>query len=1532
MLSRRGLMGLLVALSLAATPATAQYRWDELSFSSFGEDFYLSTVGGPIQVEMTKSPSLECVGLPGYSDPSVPQEVAEGASTLVSGPAEISVRVFLDGRYEDAVAGLEAPVVAEDLVARYVLGCIMEGLARARFQGPRSLETSPHPQKDDIQRAIAKSRTLGGQPKRALAWIEAAAASGIESAQWELARRWSNTQLRYSPFVAVDWMRRLAAKGDARAMVLLGHFYRAGHRVPVDEDEAFRLVSASASAGDTLGMKVLAQFYRRGISTDPDEVASVKWLQAAAERKDAEARYLLGLAFADGRGVPRAPASAAQWFRAAANGGSASAAYALSQMYRAGDGLDPDPDRAARYFAQALAAKNCSALMDDIERRAAANEIGKAAEEIDKALNPLSDCESWRYSRSSLDVMDHERSPADQARLDARLRKIRAELRGSPADLRETLAKLTSPNERTAASGVTDLIALARRLTDDPDGPADRASGSNSEEALAILAFPASWLPKSALAQIDSPYWQSRIALLRPLERETVTNYLLDSRHTRTDMRAILTIIREVDGGPGGRGEIEFLGRLGLQPAAMEAALDRLDRGEDPKEVSLDLVMLTHSCTTAPLFSKWITPMRGYTRDCGGLTTMDSLSIRQVERLKKHDFIGPLYEGMAYLEGRGAEPDPVRALALLESSEPGFVGKAIAGTVYEEGRGIAPDPKRAVEAYSNLLATLIAPLASDEPGSGAVATRLGLMLLEGLGAPVNAPQAVEYLRHGVRFGAARAEVGLADALLLGLGVPADPNEALRWYRQAAVDEPGALVRLGFLAATGRWNERKLGAQRWYALAARTGTSAAYLDLARAAAYAPSPRPAEIVHWLIKAARQQNGWAVRWLNACPDRSAECFRSQPGFRRQFFAGLVASGKRARPMLQAARPTERGSSDILQREAGHLRRQLDAVSARGAGWQDALPLLEKLERVQTYHGDAEGAIATRLRTVLAQDRMLARDRGSFGNYFAAVQSSCHWGLASKLAHGFGRKQAALLLAKIAVNRLQQARAYLADFDADVRECFVDLHKDRYRWLADLLIEADRLAEAETVLGLLKDFEQANDAHDPVRRRASGTDIALTEPEAASAALLQGIAAATGPTGEAETRRYSASADVVASTVLLDEDPHFQQDLDAFTRTVAALDLKKGDPDSTDRVQRLRDIRPKLVADLGERFPKGTATLHAVVLSTRLRWILASAQGRKSITIDVSQADLENAVGKLREAILTESPTVQEPAQELYRMVFASIDRELARRGIKTVMLSLDRRLRYLPFAALHDGSGWLVQRYSFTSFRHPDDYLRSKRGLPWKIAAFAATGPEGAVDSLPAAGLEVDDIVRTGADDIGILEGERLVNGAFTRNALVAALKADFRVVHIASHFVLDHTRADGSYLMLGDGTKLPLLDVKNDSAFTFKHVDLVTLSACQTGLGGHYGDGSEVDSLGTIAQEAGAPAVIASLWSVKDASTARLMVQFYSKRVAGRSLAESLRAVQVEMIAGAGSGNSQAAASRDYAHPFYWAPFIVIGNWQ
>ena len=196
--------------------------------------------------------------------------------------------------------------------------------------------------------------------------------------------------------------------------------------------------------------------------------------------------------------------------------------------------------------------------------------------------------------------------------------------------------------------------------------------------------------------------------------------------------------------------------------------------------------------------------------------------------------------------------------------------------------------------------------------------------------------------------------------------------------------------------------------------------------------------------------------------------------------------------------------------------------------------------------------------------------------------------------------------------------------------------------------------------------------------------------------------------------------------------------------------------------------------------------------------------------------------------------------------------------------------------------------------------------------------------------------------------------LLDGAFTETALRDGLDQSFPVIHIASHFQFTPGSMDDSFLLLGDGSEMTLAQIK--TKLNFKNVELLTLSACETALGDNSTEhhGAEVEGLGAIAQQAGAKAVLATLWPVADASTAILMRELYqAHKVDHLDKADGLRQAQLALIHGTDvpadsvvkaqrglrrmqSGAAAPATFRTdpkapYAHPFYWAPFILMGNW-
>ena len=228
-------------------------------------------------------------------------------------------------------------------------------------------------------------------------------------------------------------------------------------------------------------------------------------------------------------------------------------------------------------------------------------------------------------------------------------------------------------------------------------------------------------------------------------------------------------------------------------------------------------------------------------------------------------------------------------------------------------------------------------------------------------------------------------------------------------------------------------------------------------------------------------------------------------------------------------------------------------------------------------------------------------------------------------------------------------------------------------------------------------------------------------------------------------------------------------------------------------------------------------------------------------------------------------------------------------------------------------------------------------------------------GGLPALPGVMPELDAVAHDPAvaDSHGPMEGKLLPNEQFTLAALKTELGAgkSFPVVHIASHFIAETGSGDEPYLMLGGedsgeekGYELTLSKMQ-DSTISFHGTQLLTPSACSTAKGDAQKDGMEMDSLGMIAQQKGAGAVLATLWDVNDASTSRLMSDFYTRLVnqIGNGKAEALRQAQLAFLRGSAAPSSNLTKARGaepestahatgYSHPYYWAPFVLIGNFH
>ena len=159
--------------------------------------------------------------------------------------------------------------------------------------------------------------------------------------------------------------------------------------------------------------------------------------------------------------------------------------------------------------------------------------------------------------------------------------------------------------------------------------------------------------------------------------------------------------------------------------------------------------------------------------------------------------------------------------------------------------------------------------------------------------------------------------------------------------------------------------------------------------------------------------------------------------------------------------------------------------------------------------------------------------------------------------------------------------------------------------------------------------------------------------------------------------------------------------------------------------------------------------------------------------------------------------------------------------------------------------------------------------------------------------------------------------------TKKTLEAPDKLSKRIVHFATHGILNASTPLDSYIQLaaGGSPESAQLTLGEIGGLPFNKVDLVTLSACETAVGNKEPDGGEVTTLAHAFSSAGATTVLASLWSVGDESTKEFMMEFYRQLASGTSKAAALQSAEIKLL-----------KSAKFSRPLYWAPFVLMGDWR
>ena len=344
------------------------------------------------------------------------------------------------------------------------------------------------------------------------------------------------------------------------------------------------------------------------------------------------------------------------------------------------------------------------------------------------------------------------------------------------------------------------------------------------------------------------------------------------------------------------------------------------------------------------------------------------------------------------------------------------------------------------------------------------------------------------------------------------------------------------------------------------------------------------------------------------------------------------------------------------------------------------------------------------------------------------------------------------------------------------------------------------------------------------------------------------------------------------------------------------------------------------------------GVATLDAAALQAMLKpdevvvafhtlpdrllaWVL-SREGVREIRYPIAlpRADLARLVDAYRDALIRVSPNAPEVGGKIGQLLLAPLELPAGKR----LVIVPHGPLHYLPFQALRLDGQYLIERNPISIAPSISIAARLAQRTPTAAPQLLAFGnptinPEVA-DPLPGAEKEVQELAQRfpGAQ---LFFREQANKDNFAQNAPKS------RLVHIAAHAMADTLDPLHSKVLLADKDGNPdYLEAKDVLGMRLDNVAMIALSACESGLG-RVENGDEVLGFTRSFLSAGTSTLLASLWPVSDAATEKLMTTLYTDLAGGMQVQDAMREAQRAVMADPAT-----------AHPFYWAPFNLIGNWR
>ncbi len=329
--------------------------------------------------------------------------------------------------------------------------------------------------------------------------------------------------------------------------------------------------------------------------------------------------------------------------------------------------------------------------------------------------------------------------------------------------------------------------------------------------------------------------------------------------------------------------------------------------------------------------------------------------------------------------------------------------------------------------------------------------------------------------------------------------------------------------------------------------------------------------------------------------------------------------------------------------------------------------------------------------------------------------------------------------------------------------------------------------------------------------------------------------------------------------------------------------------------------------------------AVIYPIILPDKLAVIISLPGEELSYYVtDLPQEEVDQTLDQLFQSL---NPAFSNQlrlklSQQVYDWIIRPTEKQLEGQKIETLVFVLDGVLRNIPMSALHDGEKYLIEKYQ-VALTPGLNLLEPKAITKDKLSAVMGGLSESRQGFTALPGVE-SEIAQISSN----VTTAQLLNQDFTSEKLKEQIQnTPFPILHLATHGQFSSYPAQ-TFIITWD-TQIGINEfeemIETRQTEQLSPIELLVLSACETAAGDKYA----TLGLAGMAVRSGARSTIATLWAVKDQSTALLMTEFYenlSQTLEKNNKAQSLRKAQLELL-----------NSEEYNHPFYWAPFILVGNW-